>query len=375
MIKAVVMAGGEGARLRPITLTRPKTLVPVVNKPVLIHALDLLRQNNVYDVIVTLNYLGDQIVDLAGTGDAISMRIEYSFESDPLGTAGGVKAVESKLDDTFLVISGDLLTDFDISSLLKFHRERDAIMTIATTNVQNPTDYGIIDADEEGRVTRYLEKPSPSDVFTNSVNSGLYVIEPEAMRYIKERSPSDFSRDLIPTLIESGQRLFATNLDGFWCDVGRTSEYLNANYKILQGKTGIRINGTKMPNDVWIGEGADISDTADIQGPTVIGENTRVSRDAQIGPLTVLGSNVIVESGAKVIESVVFDSSKISSNSLAVECTLAKDVTLEEGAKVGRMSVVGDGCIINKWAEISHAAKIWPNQIIKAGILVQEDVT
>src|SRR6266498_2333641 len=212
-VKAVVMAGGEGTRLRPLTSNQPKPMVPIVGKPCMEHILELLKAHGMEDVLVTVAFLPQSIRSYFGDGETLGMQIGYSVEESPLGTAGSVRLASDKLDDTFLVISGDALCDVDLSSLIAFHREREAAVTIGLKSVDNPLEFGIVVTDEEGRIERFLEKPSWGQVFSDTINTGIYVLEPEVLKHVPTDRPYDFSKELFPLLLEMGRPLYGYVFD------------------------------------------------------------------------------------------------------------------------------------------------------------------
>ena len=234
-MKAVVMAGGAGSRLRPLTVNRPKPMVPVVNKPVLVHILELLKRSGIEEVVLTLQFMADAVEDYIGDGSAMGMSINYAVEETPLGTAGSVKNAQQYLDDSFLVISGDALTDFDLASIIGFHRERGALATLTLYKVPNPLEYGVIILDVEGRVRQFLEKPSWGEVISDTVNTGIYVLEPEVLDYFAGGIPFDFSKDLFPALLERDDPMFGYVASGYWCDIGNLQEYMRASRDLWEG--------------------------------------------------------------------------------------------------------------------------------------------
>ena len=235
-MKAVVMAGGEGTRLRPLTSNQPKPMVPIVGKPCMEHILELLREHGMTDVIVTVAFLPQAIRSYFGEGDTLGMSIGYSVEESPLGTAGSVRLAAKQLDETFLVISGDALCDVDLSALVAFHRERGAAVTIGLKSVDNPLEFGIVVTDDEGRIERFLEKPSWGQVFSDTINTGIYVLEPEVLKHVPTDRPYDFSKELFPYLLEMGRPLYGYVMDGYWQDVGDLDQYRQANFDALEQK-------------------------------------------------------------------------------------------------------------------------------------------
>src|SRR5207248_4710075 len=219
-MKAVVMAGGEGTRLRPLTSNQPKPMVPIVGKPCMEHIVELLKRHGFEDVIVTVAFLPQAIRSYFGSGETLGVDIGYSVEESPLGTAGSVKRAAGRLDDTFLVISGDALCDVDLTQLVEAHREKQASVTIGLKSVDNPLEFGIVVTDEDGRVERFLEKPSWGQVFSDTINTGIYVLEPEVLRHIPTDRPYDFSKELFPLLLEMGRPMYGCVLEGYWQDIG-----------------------------------------------------------------------------------------------------------------------------------------------------------
>src|SRR5438105_4389152 len=243
------MAGGEGTRLRPLTSNQPKPMVPVVGKPCMEHIIELLRDHGFDEVIVTLAFMPQAIRSYFGDGEGLGLAIKYSVEESPLGTAGSVRLASEKLDETFLVISGDALCDVDLSEIMRVHREREAAVTIGLKSVDNPLEFGIVVTDEDGRIERFLEKPSWGQVFSDTINTGIYVLEPECLRHIPDDRPYDFSKELFPLLLEMGRPLYGHAFDGYWQDIGTLDQLRQANFDALDERVklnvpGIRLRGT-----------------------------------------------------------------------------------------------------------------------------------
>ncbi|MEG0146494.1 MAG: nucleotidyltransferase family protein, partial [Clostridia bacterium] len=238
-MKAVIMAGGEGSRLRPMTCACPKPMVPVMDKPVMAYALELLKRHGVTEAAVTLMYLPGRVTDYFGDGSDYGLRLTYYTEETPLGTAGSVKQAEKMLDETFVVLSGDGLTDCDLKSALAFHKEKKALATMVLKKVATPLEYGVVLTDSAGRVERFVEKPGWGEVCSDAVNTGIYLFEPEVLQYIPDNKPCDFGRELFPKLVEAGLPVYGYLMDGYWCDIGDTSAYLRANADMLDGKMAL----------------------------------------------------------------------------------------------------------------------------------------
>jgi mannose-1-phosphate guanylyltransferase/phosphomannomutase len=370
-MQAVVLAGGEGSRLRPITSTRPKPLVPIVNRPILWHVLRLLKIHNFSESFITLHYLADQVMSAFADRGDLGLEINYSFEDRPLGTAGSVKALEANLKGTFIVMSGDVITDFDLSRLVSFHKKRGAAVTIGLARVENPLEYGVVLSDGEGRVNKFLEKPNWSEVFSETVNSGIYIIEPDVLKEIEPDKPFDFSKELFPKLLKKGEPIYAYALNGYWCDVGIPSQYITAHYDILSGKTGIEIPGRKVQEGVWVQGDEDIPRDVEIRAPVLIGPRTTIGKGAKIGPLTCIGSNVTIESDAIVSRSVAFDFAYIGREAEAKGCILGKNSVLRPRARVFEGAVIGDGSQLGSGSEIAQNVKVWPDKNIESGATVR----
>lgn len=281
-MKAVVMAGGEGTRLRPLTSLRPKPMVPIVNQPVMEHILGLVKHHGIDEVVATLAFMPQVIEDYFGDGEEWGMDIAYALEETPLGTAGSIKNAEALLkDDTFLVISGDALTDINLAEVIEFHKSREATVTIALKRVPDPLEFGVVITDDDGKIDRFLEKPSWGQVFSDTINTGIYVLEPEIFDYIPEGEPFDFSSQLFPLLMEKGYPLYGCVVDGYWCDVGSLETYMQVHKDILDGKAMIFIPGLEAHEKLWISEGAEIHPDAEVSEKGRAGPERGRSRRSQ----------------------------------------------------------------------------------------------
>lgn len=367
-MKAVVMAGGEGTRLRPLTCNRPKPMVPVACKPIIQHIFELLRRHSITDIAVTLYYLADEIESFFGDGSELGLRLSYSVEDVPLGTAGSVrKACEVLERERAIVISGDALTDIDLDEVIRFHESKSAMVTIVTTRVPNPLEYGIVVLDGEGRIRRFLEKPSWGQVFSDTVNTGIYVLEPEVLDYIDPGKPQDFSQDVFPKLLHEGERLFGFVTTDYWCDVGNLQQYREAQIDAVTGKVNVTIPGTKIRHDIWVGDGTEIDPEANLAGPLVIGRNCRIGKGAGCFEYSFIGDNCIIEKDVRIHQSVIWSDSFVGAGAeiggtLVGQHAIVKDfVTCHEGV------VIGDRCRIGQGATLQPQVKIWPNKVIESG--------
>jgi len=367
------MAGGEGTRLRPLTTTRPKPMVLVANRPILEHVINLLKDNGVDEVVITLQYLPEVVKNYFGDGSQFGMKITYSVEEKPLGTAGSVKKVEKNLKDTFLVISGDLVTDINLRDAVKFHKERGAVATIVLTRVSNPIEYGIVTTDSNGRVKQFLEKPSWGEVFSDTINAGIYILEPEVLERIKPDEPFDFSKQLFPLLLKEKEPLFGYIADGYWCDIGNPQQYAEANRDALSGKLRVKIPGKQIGEKVWVDEKTVLEKGAKISGPVLIGKNCRIRAEARICD-SIIGDNVTVDRNTSVERSVVWHNNFISSSADLAGCVICERCEVKAGAVILENAIVGDDCSIGQGSVIRPMVKIWPNKMIEAGSIVTVDV-
>lgn len=328
-MQAVILAGGQGTRLRPLTARTPKPMVPLFDRPVMEHALLLLRKHGVHQVFVTLSYRAREIIDYFGGGSRWGMRIHYSIEDEPMGTAGGVKRFVSSLHDTFLVISGDAVTDFDLSAAVEFHRRRGAVATMLLYSVDDPTPFGIVETDRDGKVQRFLEKPSANEVFTNTVNTGIYVLEPYAMRLVPDDHPFDFSRNLFPRLLANNDPFFGFRAQGYWCDIGNLLQYRQAHFDALTGKVQLELPAQPVRSGGWIGENAVVDSNVRLEPPFYVGAGTRLQRGAAIGKHAVIGARCLVEAGASILASIVCPGSRVGAGTTLNHCVVDSGTHVE----------------------------------------------
>src|SRR5665213_535598 len=374
-MKAVVMAGGEGTRLRPMTANQPKPLLPVVNRPIMEHVLRLLRRHGFTDTVVTVQFLASLIRNYFGDGDELGMNLQYATEEKPLGTAGSVKNAEAALRDSrFVVISGDALTDIDLTAMARFHQDNNALLTVALKRVPNPLEFGIVITAEDGHIERFLEKPSWGQVFSDTANTGIYMMEPEIFKYVAAGESVDWSRDVFPKLLDLGAPVFVYVADAYWEDVGTLESLLQVQADVLNRQVDIDIEGFEMMPGVWVCEGAEVDPEAILKGPVYIGDYAKVEGGAELREYTVLGSNVVVKSGAFLHRAVVHDNVFIGPQVNLRGCIIGKNTDIMRGARIEEGAVVGDECVVEEEAYISAGVKVYPFKTIEAGALVNTSV-
>src|ERR671918_764728 len=288
------LAWGEGSRLRPLTSNMPKPMLPVANRPLMEHILMLLREHGITDVVATVQFLPSMIRNYFGDGSDLDVSLAYATEDVPMGTAGSVLGARDLLDGSFLVVSGDALTDLDVREVIASHREKEAAATIVLKRVPDPLEFGIVMTKENGRIERFLEKPSWGQVFSDAINTGIYVLEPEVLDLIPDDRPYDFSSELFPRMLADGLPIFGFVTDDYWTDVGNAEAYLQAQLDAVEGRVGIDMPGFELEPGVWVGEDVDIDDSAVITGPAVIGDNCRAGPNARIEGGAVIGDHAIV---------------------------------------------------------------------------------
>lgn len=321
-------------------------MVPIANRPVLEHILHLLKENGFDEIVITTCYLPDQFVNVLGDGKAYGVSLRYSHEKEPLGTAGGVRQLADLLNDTFLVISGDCLTDFSLTQAVKWHKAAKAEATLIVTEVDDPTQYGIVSMGEGGRIQRFLEKPNASEVFSNTVNTGIYILEPSALQLIPSGVPFDFSRDLFPRMLSDQRALYAFVGDGYWSDIGSCDQYIRAQSDVLYGRVRLFSPKAEGPSALWVDPSVTVQPGAHLIAPVMIGPETVIEAGAQVGPGAVVGSQCHVMADAVVEESVVWEGSRIGQ-----EANLS-------GAAVGRRSVIGRRVRLSPGTTVPHGAHV-----------------
>jgi len=375
-MRAVVMAGGEGTRLRPLTSNQPKPMVPLLGKPCLRYILELLRRHGVEEAVVTLAFLPKIIRDYFGDGSSVGIGLSYSVEAEPAGTAGSVKLNESYLaDETFLVISGDALTDIDLRQVIGFHKARGALATIVLKRVENPLDFGVVVVDGDGRIERFLEKPSWGQVFSDTVNTGIYVLEPEVFADIPAGRPFDFSQELFPLLFSRGAPLYGYVAEkGYWQDIGSLPQFLDANRDLLDGRVAAEIDGIELEGRIFVGQTTNLDSLDVVSGPAFIGNYAKVDPRARIRPYSVLGSNVVVKGYAETRHSVIDANTYIGASSKVYGSIVGKNVDIKEGVTLSEGVAVGDECTINEQAVVAPGVRIYPFKTVESGAQVNSSI-
>jgi mannose-1-phosphate guanylyltransferase/phosphomannomutase len=373
-VKAVIMAGGEGTRLRPLTSNQPKPMMPLANRPMMEHIVMLLQRHGFDDIVVTVAFLANNIRSYFGDGSEFGVRMVYATEETPLGTAGSVRNAMAELDERFLVISGDVLTDIDLAQVVDFHDDRGALATIGLTAVENPLEFGIVITGEDGSIERFLEKPTWGQVFSDTVNNGIFVLEPEIFDYIPSGRPVDFSSEVFPALLDQRRPMYGYVCEGYWEDVGTLDAYTRAHKDVLDGKVVVDVPGFRLEEGIWLGEGAEVDPRAQVVGPAVVGDHARVEAGARLGEYTVLGSNVMVRSDADLERCVIHDNAYVGKGVNARDTVVGRATDLRAGVRSEEGVVLGDECFVGEQAVLTAGVKIYPFKTVEAGAVVNSSL-
>ncbi|NPA15596.1 MAG: phosphoglucomutase [Deferribacteres bacterium] len=366
-MKAVIMAGGFGTRIRPLTASRPKPMLPMVNIPLMEHIVNLLKKHGFTELIVLLFFQPEVIKAHFGDGSRFGVSIKYILPDGDYGTAGAVGFSRDMIDETFLVISADLLTDFDLSRMVDYHRKKQAFVTIGLVSVVNPLQFGVVITDREGRIVKFLEKPGWGEVFSDTINTGIYVLEPEVFSYIPSGREFDFSKDLFPLLLSEGKPLYGYKYDGYWRDVGDPDSYREGHYDVFDGKVRIKIYGRKLDvvgRDVRVGDGVSFPESVKFEGVVVLGSGTRITGSAFLKNCSI-GSGCVIEEGAYLEGAIVWDNVKIGKNTRIIEAVVCNDCSIGDGAYIGKGAIIAEKCVVGKNAYVKDGVKVWPSKIIE----------
>lgn len=359
--KAIILAGGEGVRLRPLTLERPKPMVPIANEPLLVHTIRWLRQHGVTDLFITVCYLADEIRSVLGNGREYGVNIRYLVESKPLGTAGAARLLAADLgQQPFLVVSGDALTDADLTSFLAHHHQTQPAATMLLTQRAVPVDFGVVVTKPNGEVDWFLEKPAWSEVPTDLVNTGVYVVDPSVLSEINPDEPTDWAKDVFPGLLRAGRPIQSVVNDRYWTDIGTLEDYRRAQFDVLEGRIELAQSALSMT----------VPDGVEIIHPVQIGRYAKIKAGARIGPYAILGDHTTVETGAVVERSIVWDAAYIGASARVLGATVASRVVAKRGVTVLEDAVIGCRTLLDAGSTVRPRVKVWPDKIIERGATV-----
>jgi mannose-1-phosphate guanylyltransferase len=351
-MKAILLAGGKGTRLRPLTLHTPKPIVPIFNRPFLHYQLELLRQiPDITEVILSLNYQPRRIEEVFGTGSELGINIRYLVEPSPLGTGGAIKFAEPYLDGTTIVFNGDVLTQIDLNAVLALHRERKAKATIVLTPVDNPTAYGLVETESDGRVRRFLEKPNPDEITCDTINAGIYVLEPDTFDRIPKDVPYSIERSYFPSLVDRHETFIAYVYRGYWIDIGTPQKYLQVHRDIMEGTFQAPPFAGHKDALAWT-DGARIEEGVTVHGPCFIDEGAVIKSGARISPFSVIGRQCHIEEGAVVEGSILWANSWIGRDAHLKDAILGRNCHVGRNVHVQPGGILGDKTVVTDFSQI-----------------------
>jgi len=352
-MQAVILAGGRGKRLHPLTSKTPKSMVDLFDKPALEHTIELLKRHEIRDIVVTLHYKAEQIINYFGGGSKWGVNIQYSLEDIPKGTAGGLRRIQPVLNRTFLAIAGDAVTDFDLTSAVEFHRKRSAIATILLYEADDPSQFGIVQAAKDGKITRFFQKPRASEVVTNMADTGIYVLEPEVLSSIPYDAVYDLGRDLFPRLLQNEEPFYACRTEGYWCDMSNLAQYRNVHFDALTGKVNLNLPGSEIADGVWLGRDAEIHPSLKLMSPVYLGSGVRIEKDVSVGRFAVIGDMSVVGQKARITHSVLGSRTIVGKNARVYGSLVGTGCKLSDGRELADEIILHDGSDTGLRAEIN----------------------
>jgi mannose-1-phosphate guanylyltransferase len=364
-VKAVILVGGLGTRLRPLTCNTPKPMIPLINQPFIEYMLGSLRDQGVDEVILAVQYLADRFREHLGDGSALGLKVHIVEESEPLGTAGAVKNVAHLLDDTTFVFNGDVMTDLDLQAMLAFHRAKESRVTISLTPVEDPTAFGLVETEADGRVRRFLEKPRAEDVTSNLINAGTYIIEPEVFKYVPPNQFYMFERGLFPVLLQTGDAMFGYPSQAYWTDIGNPAAYLQVHHDILIGRVRYQVAGRAIADRVWVEEDVEVAAGAHLVGPIVLGAGVRVESGARIIGPTVIGPRCQIGPDTLIEGAVLWADNHVAAGAVLRSCAIGHGNTIGEKAHIVDGAIVSDGCQIGPENRLERGIRLWPGTQLK----------
>lgn len=372
MKKAVIMAGGFGTRLRPLTMSIPKPMVPLMNIPMMGHIVHLLKSHNITDIVTLLYYQPEVVTSYFGDGSDFGVTMKYVLAAADYGTAGAVRNGAEHLGERFIIISGDVLTDFDISAALDFHIQRGSMATLLLTRHPNPLQFGIVMTDEHGKITRFLEKPSWGEVFSDTINTGIYILEPEVLDLIPFQRDFDFSKDLFPLMLRKNLPLYGYIADGYWRDIGNLNEYQIACMDVLEGRVKVKMQGEQC-DSAYVGKNVHLSPSAHLSGTVLIGNNTTIGDGAHLHNV-VLGDNVTIGAGASLSGAVLWDNIIIGNRASLTNDVLCDKTVIGNDVTVSENVFIAEGCNIGDGAHLMSNIKLWPHKTVEGGAMLNRSL-
>jgi len=377
-MKAVVMAGGFGTRIQPLTHSRPKPMLPIMNKPMMEYTMMSLKELGIKEFIVLLYFKPEVIQDYFKDGSEFGINITYVIPDDDYGTAGAVKCAQKYIgDENFIIVSGDLVTDFNFKELFNFHKKRKSKLTIGLTPVENPLEFGVVICNEDNEIEKFLEKPSWSEVFSDTINTGIYVIEPEILNYIPEKENFDFAKDLFPTLMEDNITLMGYTLKGYWRDVGNPKSYRDVHEDIFKKEFSFKISGKKKeyPDGTLYLQGKNnlIDKSVEIIGTVILGKNIIIENNVQLKNV-VIGDNTKIGKSSKIKNSIIWNDANIEKNVVLDNCVICNNNHIGKGVIASSGLILAENCDIGELSKIEHDITIWADKIIEPASIITNNI-
>ncbi|MCK5533690.1 NDP-sugar synthase [bacterium] len=351
-MKALILIGGLGTRLRPLTCTTPKPMLPIINRPFLTYQIDLIKKYGIKEIIFCLAYLPSSFRKYFGNGEKFGVKIRYVVEKVALGTGGGVKNAHKFVDEPVIIFNGDVLTDINLGKLIAFHRQKKAKATISLVKVKDPTIYGLIKTDKKGKIKQFLEKPTWAEVTCNTINAGIYVFEPEVFDYIPRGVNYSLERGLFPLLLDKKEPFYGYVASDYWLDIGTNEKYLQANRDVLSGKVNCRIPYRSVKGKMLLGKGCKISSGLKVVGKVFIGDKVKIGKDVRINGRVSIGNNVSIAAGALLSDCVVLDDTRIGEGVKLEKCIVGNNCVIEPYSFLREGIAIGDGSIIKEYSRL-----------------------
>ncbi len=375
-MKAVVMAGGFGTRIQPLTNSSPKPMLPILNKPMMQYMIEKLASLGIKDIVVLLYFMPEVIEGYFGDGSKFGVNITYITPDDDYGTAGAVKKAQKFLDETFFIVSGDLVTDFDFQQIIDYHKSKNSKLTITLTGVEDPLQFGVVITNPEGQIQKFLEKPSWGEVFSDTINTGIYLLEPEILNYIPEDTNYDFGKQLFPKLMKENIALWGCNVEGYWRDVGNPESYREVHKDLLLGKVNIGYSGTKKtyPGGIlYMDENSVVEDDVSVEGIVILGKNCTIENGVKLRNI-VLGDNSIVKKQSDVSECTIWNNVEIGQGTFMTNCVICNDNKISKKVKAKEGVIIAENCEIGELSSIERDVIIWPDKIVEDASVVSNNI-
>ncbi|MFH1369548.1 MAG: NDP-sugar synthase [Elusimicrobiota bacterium] len=351
-MKALILIGGLGTRLRPLTCYKPKPLLPIANKPFLEYQFQLIRKHGIREVVLCVAYLSHEFENYFGSGKRWGLKIRYVHEKEPMGTGGAIRNAAEFIDEPTVIFNGDILTDLDLGGMLRYHKQKKAFITIALSRVKDPTHFGLVETDKSGRIESFIEKPSWDDVTCNTINAGIYIFEPKAVNFIPPGINFSVERGLFPNLLSQKYPLYGYVSKGYWLDIGTIDKYLQANFDLLSNNIDLRLEGKKHGRGMIVGRNFRSSSHVEVEGRVICGNNVRISDFVQLHGNVCIGNNVSIGTGSYISDSVILDGTVIHEGARLEGALIGEKCVIEANSQLNPQTTLGNGTVIKKFSKL-----------------------